>query len=102
MKECKHCGCAVCKRIEERKVFESIYQTKFFPIYVCEHAMYAIKNSRGEEFIINSLGDVSKNKTGYYVHDLYTFMLINLTKNNVRILCAKEGICELTPYVAEK
>jgi len=101
LKTCKHSNCAVCKNINERDVFKSILQTIHPEIYICEHAMYKITNSKGWEFILPSLEYITKGSRAYFVRDIYTAFVIYLNRDNFEVVCSKEGECEVTPYVAE-
>lgn len=98
-KLCKHQGCAVCTNIHERKVFESILQTIHPEVYVCEHAAYAIRNFLGSEYIMYSLEFLKNNSKGFYIRDMYTDKNILLNTENLKIICTKQGECDVKPFV---
>ena len=102
-KLCKHQGKAVCTNIKERDVFKSILQNIHPETYICKNAAYAIKSFLGNEmFIITSLGFVNNSSKGYFVRDMYTGNYIFLNRNNVTVVCLKQGReCEEEPFVAE-
>ena len=102
-KLCKHQGKAVCTNINEREVFKSILKNIHPETYICENAAYAIKSFIGKEmFIITSLGFVKNSSKGYFVRDMYTGNYIFLNRNNVTIVCLKQGKeCEIEPFVVE-
>lgn len=97
LKTCVHQNCAVCTDIKKRELFKSILGTSTPDIYVCEHAVYRVKNSDGDKFTLQSLDGICKGTSGCYVQDLYTANIIFLNKENFEILCSKEGKCTLTP-----
>lgn len=102
LQECKHSNCAVCKHKEERDVFKYILGQRYPDFFLCEHAMYKVTNSDGGEFILASLEFVLRGKNGFFVRDVFSTKTIFLNKDNLKVVCSKEGECSVTtPYVAE-
>lgn len=101
LKPCEHSNCAVCKKVEERKIFKSVLKTFFPEVILCEHAMYKITNSNESEFILPTLECICEGKQGYYVIDVYTSRYIYLNKENFEVICTKNGECAVTPYTQE-
>ena len=98
---CKHSNCAVCSKLEERKIFEFILKRKYPDVYLCGHVAYKITGEDGNHFIIKDISCVLKRTRGYYLINPFTGNEIKLNSNNVEILC-ESGECNVNePYVLE-
>lgn len=87
MKTCKHSRCAVCKNVNDRKLFRFIYGERAPDIYICENAIYKITNDDGNYFIIESLEAIKKYTRCYSICDPFTARPIFLNAKNFEIVC---------------
>lgn len=100
MTECKFGSCAaVCSKLEERKIFEYIFQTLKLDVYLCEHVAYEVKLMSETWFLLPSLDRIIKGMRGYYIIDPFSGNLIYLNKDNTRLVCTAETCKNKEPYV---
>ena len=98
-KECKHSECAVCKQLEDRKVFKQTLETLHPEVFLCPHAAYeVVTNNNGGSFILPSLEFVKFSRGRYWVSDVYTALPILLRKSNLKVVCTKDGECNCEPF----
>lgn len=97
--KCRYNDCAVCSDPANREIFEFIFQRKNIDIYACESVIYKIYDEQRKNFIICNLANVRKGKRGYYIINPFTGNPIELSANNVQILCTAADCTAKDPYV---
>lgn len=92
MKRCKFNGIAICRNVEERKIFSHIYQKLYPPIQICDKALYQITNYKGEKFIIENLKLIKGgDNRECFIIDIYTGQLLFLNEKNFSVVCPLSG-----------